>query len=159
MRVVDTIPFSDALRAVFSTMIRLDFELGEPFCSSVHPPHDATATVQLSGDVTGSITLSMPVSVASTLISKFTGCEFPSASPEFSDALGEIANMISGAAKSRFKDRSISLSIPTVSVGRLVQAHATEPSARLTLPCKLRTGGFYVQIDLQDNPTLARKIA
>jgi chemotaxis protein CheX len=158
MPVIDTNPFRDAVHAVFSTMIRLDVTTGQPFRSSSQPHHDATATIRLSGDITGSVILSLPQSVASSMISKLAGCDFVPGSPEFSDALGEIANMISGAAKSRYKNRNVSISTPTVSIGPAPRGPDAGQTASLALPFQLRSGGFCLLLDLQETPSV-KKIA
>ena len=159
MPVIDTSPFRDAVHAIFSTMIRLDVTTGQPFRSAAQPHHDATATIRLSGDITGSMVLSLPQNVASSMISKLAGCDFLPGTPEFSDALGEIANMISGAAKSRYKNRNVSISTPTVALGLTARVPGVGPETRLTLPFQLRAGDFCLLLDLEETPGAIKKIA
>src|SRR5262249_6836111 len=110
-------PFIEAVRSVFATMIHIDVTLGKPHVTDDHTKFDVSGIIGMSGDVVGSVVLSFPASVAKVVIGKLAGSDLAIESPDFADALGEIVNMISGAAKSKFEGKNVSISTPSVVVG------------------------------------------
>ncbi len=149
-------PFIEAVRSVFSTMIQIDVSLGTPHVSETLPRYDISGIIGMSGDVVGSVVLSFPAPVAKVVIGKFAGSDMPITSPDFADALGEIVNMISGAAKAKFVDRNVSISTPSVVVGA---GHTVARPARtvcISLPCKVYCGEFSIDIAIRDQVAEAK---
>ena len=68
---------------------------------------------------------------------------------DFGDAIGELVNMIAGAAKGQIDGVSVSISCPTVVMG---SGHiVTNPSdaLRIRIPCQVEAGAFSVDICLK----------
>ena len=61
----------------------------------------------MSGDVVGSVMLSFPIDSALKIVEKFTGMKIDVNSEDFGDAIGELVNMISGAAKAKFEGKNL----------------------------------------------------
>jgi chemotaxis protein CheX len=149
-------PFIESVRSVFSTMLHLDVALGKPFIAQVLPRYDISGIIGMSGDVVGSIVLSFPAPVATVVIAKFAGSNLEVGTPDFADALGEIVNMISGAAKAKFEGKRVSISTPSVVVG---QGHTiARPSGTIciSLPCKVDCGEFCIDIAIREEAKIAR---
>ena len=57
------------------------------------------------------------VSCAIAMVKAFSGTEFEPSHPDFADAIGELSNMIAGAAKKEF-GVVCSITIPSVIIGK-----------------------------------------
>jgi chemotaxis protein CheX len=143
-------PFVEAVRSVFSTMIHIDVTLGKPHLSKGAPQYDISGIIGMSGDVVGSVALRMPAPVAKVVVGKFAGSDYPVASPDFADALGEIVNMISGAAKAKFEGKNVSISTPSVVVGAGHTISQPTRSACISLPCEVYCGVFSIDISIRE---------
>ena len=96
-------PFIASIRNVFSTMMKLEVKIGDPHIKGdPGTSYDVSGIIGMSGDVVGSVVVSLPQPVAASIASRFLSTEIKVDSPDLSDAIGEIVNMISGNAKSMF---------------------------------------------------------
>ncbi len=143
-------PFIDAVRTVFATMIHMDVSLGKPRLAEGVARHDVSGIIGMSGDVVGSIVVNFPIGVARVVIAKFAGADIPPENPDFADALGEVVNMISGAAKAKFDGKAVSISTPSVVIGN---GHTVAMPARtvcISLPCRIDCGEFTIDIAIRE---------
>lgn len=146
-------PFVEAVQSVFTTMMQMEVTLGAPYLAQVLPRHDASGIIGMSGDVVGAVVLSFPASVATKVIARFAGQECSVTSAEFADALGEIVNMISGAAKAKFHKKKVSISTPTVVIGPGHSVARPMRAVCISLPCKCEYGEFSIDIAMrEENP-------
>lgn len=145
-------PFIEAVRSVFSTMVHLEVELGRPHLAEQLPRYDVSGIIGMSGDVVGSIVLSFPTPVAVQVISKFASTELQPSSPDFADALGELVNMISGAAKAKFEGKNVSISTPSVVIGAGHTVARPARTACISLPCRVFCGQFSIDIAIREQP-------
>jgi chemotaxis protein CheX len=143
-------PFIDAVRSVFATMIQIDVTLGKPCVAEQLPKYDISGIIGFSGDVVGSVVVSFPAPVARVVIGKFAGSDYPVTSPDFADALGEIVNMISGAAKVKFEGKNVSISTPSVVVGPGHTIARPTRTVCISLPCKVYCGEFSIDIAIRE---------
>jgi chemotaxis protein CheX len=86
------------------------------------------------------------MATANKVASKFAGVEMTQAHPDFSDALGELANMVAGQAKSKFEGISATISLPSVVIGRDHVVSQSRHAPRLALPCDSVLGRFCVEV-------------
>ncbi|NOX54224.1 MAG: chemotaxis protein CheX [Planctomycetes bacterium] len=112
-------PFIQAACQVFHTMLgtrirRKSLLLKQSDC----PTYDVTAVVGLSGEATGSVVLSVSRPVAFRVVEILLGYETTEINADVADAVGELANMIAGAAKTQLQNFQLSLGLPNVVVGR-----------------------------------------
>lgn len=143
--------FTESVRTVFAIMVRSDVSVGAPDVTSVLPHCDVSAIISMSGDVTGTAVLCFAAPVATAIVAKFTGSKCVFGSPDSSDALGELANMVCGAAKASFTGKNVSISTPSVVVG---PGHAFAPpnqSAWVKLPCSSPFGEFSIVIAIRED--------
>ncbi|MEQ8850329.1 MAG: chemotaxis protein CheX [Phycisphaerales bacterium] len=106
---------ASAVTEVFSMFV--DVELDAPTIEKLNGPtnqYDISAVVPLSGSLNGAIALRAPVASASAFVEAFGGDAVEPDSDAFSDAFGELANMISGSAKAKYNSSSLSIGCPTV---------------------------------------------
>lgn len=81
---------------------------------------DVSGVIGLTGDSSGSLSVSFPEKSILAIVSNMFGEELTEVDEEIKDAVGEITNMISGQARQELEDMGMSLesAIPTVISGR-----------------------------------------
>lgn len=145
-------PFIESTQRVFSTMLDLEVEIGKPYTSKTLPRHDVSGIIGMSGDVVGSVVLSFPTPLAKQVIGTFIGSEVETDSEDFADAVGELVNMISGAAKAQFEGKSVSISVPSVVIGSAHQVMPPSKSVCVSIPCKVYCGEFSIDVAIRPEP-------
>ena len=142
-------PFVNSVRNVISTMIGIPTNIGTlSLTNSSTQKHDVSGIIGFSGGVTGSVVIGMPGDVAAKLVSAFAGTTFPPDSPDFADAVGELANMIAGGAKKNLGVVA-SISVPTVILGNGHQTPAINGIPRVVIPCQTELGNFDVAVNIK----------
>jgi chemotaxis protein CheX len=147
-------PFLNSVRSVFSTMVGMQITVERPSLKTdPNPAHDVSSIIGFSGQIVGSVTLSFETAVARKLVTAFAGSDMDPTSPDFADAVGELANMVSGAAK---KDlgANANITVPSVVVGpgHLIAIHKDIPC--VVIPCKSPAGSFTVEVNIKRVITL-----
>ena len=112
-------PFVVAAKNVFETMINVPFKLGKPSLKKGSvPEYEVSSIIGLSGTVTGCVVINLSKEIALQLVSALIGDEVTELDDDCTDAIGEIANMIAGNAKTDFPSTGTSISVPSVVVGK-----------------------------------------
>jgi len=143
-------PFVRSIRNVFKTMLDVDVAVDKPRVrSDGKAAADVSAIIGFSGDATGCVVLSFPRDVACRAAGTFAGVELDADSPDLVDALGELANMVAGNAKKDFEGVRISISLPSVIVGRDHSVAQSRMVPRLVIPCRSRLGDFFVEVAMR----------
>jgi chemotaxis protein CheX len=110
--------------------------------------YDISAIVGFSGQVIGSVVVSFQMAAALSLVKAFAGVDIPVESPDFPDAIGELANMIAGNAK---KDLGATASItcPNVVIGpgHIIARLRGVPC--YVIPCKTPVGDFAIEVNIK----------
>ncbi|MBT8343004.1 MAG: chemotaxis protein CheX [Desulfatitalea sp.] len=143
-------PFVIAAKRIFETMITVPFSLGKPVLkTSNEVPHEISSIIGISGNVSGCVVLSLSEEVAFQLASALIGEEVNALDEDCTDAIGEIANMIAGNAKTDFPSKDNSISVPSVVVGK---HKVTYPSGIpiITIPCKTDKGEIIIEVALKE---------
>lgn len=145
-------PFINSVQNVFSTMLQLPIEAGEPRVKTdAASVHEVTGIIGLSGDVSGAVALSFPRVTAERIVAIFCGMEIDADHPDFPDAVGELVNMISGGAKAEFSGRTVSISCPSVIVGAGHRVLNQSQLPAVMLPFTSDCGEMTVEIAIRDN--------
>jgi len=149
-------PFVSSIQNVFTTMLQLSVEIGEPrIKTGGNASHDVSGVIGMSGDVTGSIVLSFPSDTAEAVVSLFCGECLSSDSADFADAIGELVNMVSGGAKAEFTGKKVSISCPSVVVGSNHFISQQKDVPCVVIPCITNCGEFSIEVAIQDHQTEA----
>jgi len=144
-------PFMVSIQHVFSTMLQLQVQVGEPKVKQGSAAtYDVSGIIGMSGDVAGSVVLSFPRATAERVVALFTGQETPSDHEDFPDAVGELVNMIAGGAKGRFANRKVSISCPSVVVGANHMIAKQKDVPCIAIPCETDCGELTIEIAIQD---------
>ena len=77
----------------------------------------AVGVVSLSGDLEGVIQLTLPIDVAERMATLFVGAAIDRDNPDFTDAIGELVNIVGGGTKAELSPKAASMSVPTVILG------------------------------------------
>lgn len=141
--------FIGSIIHVFKTVCNVDVTIGKPVIKQAHlVSAEVSGVIGLSGDVQGSVVLSFPGESACKLASAFAGTPLTIDSPDFTDAVGELANMVAGNAKKDFTGYNASISLPSVIVGPGHVVSQSKVSPFLIIPCHTAMGPFSVEIAL-----------
>jgi chemotaxis protein CheX len=146
------LPFMNAVREVFQKMANVSIAVGKPYLKvDAGATYDVCGIIGFSGEIAGAVVVSFSNATAEKLVEAFAGTKFTSADPDFSDAVGELANMIAGSAKQQL-EASASISLPSVVIGKgyLVASMSNVPC--LVIPCSSALGDFAVEVSIKRNP-------
>lgn len=108
---------------------------------------EVTALVSYSGDHAGTVVLTLPEPTAARLVSAFAGVELDAGSDDFSDAIGELVNMIGGRAKAQLPGTN-AMSVPTVILGARAGRPTGFDQPSRVLECACGAGGFRVEFTI-----------
>jgi chemotaxis protein CheX len=151
-------PFITSIQNVFSTMMQLPVTIGSPHIrENAATTYDVSGIIGMSGDVVGSVVLSFPNDTALRLVRLFTGTEVALGGPDFTDAVGELANMVSGNAKGQFTGkRKVQISCPSVVIGPNHTVARPKDTPCVVIPCSTDCGDFVVEIAIQERAQAAQ---
>jgi chemotaxis protein CheX len=152
--------FVGSTQQVFSTMLSLSVTAGKPYtcCAVPRFENEVSGIIGMSGDLQGMVVLSFPVSTAKATIRAFTGMEMEPSSPDFADAVGELVNMISGAAKAKFDGRNVSISCPSVVIGKGHKVQQPSDAVCITIPFSCPAGDFSVEVEIKPAKSAANPV-
>ena len=147
-------PFVSSIQNVLSTMLQLNVTVGDPAVKTdPQPTHDVSGIIGMSGEVVGSVAQSYPEETADALVASFVGETLPPSSPDFADAIGELANMVSGGAKALFPaGRAVNISVPSVVIGSGHTVARRSDIPCVIVPCETDCGSFVIEIGLREQP-------
>jgi len=143
--------FVKSISNVFSTMLQLPVEVGEPRIKDGDEERfDVSGIIGMSGEVVGSVVLCFPGDAAERIVAIFTGEQMAVDSEDFPDAIGELVNMVAGGAKGMFEDREVSISCPSVIVGKDHNVSRLKDVPCVLIPCSTDCGEVVIEIAIQD---------
>jgi len=141
-----------ATHDVFSTMLGIEVENGEPFIDEAapSPAEGLLALVGLAGGWAGTGTIACSSSLARHLSSQLLMQDFQHVDEEVLDAMAEVANMIIGNVKTLIEDEigPMGLSIPTVIYGRNFTARSVARSQWTVVPFRCGEETLHVHMCL-----------
>ena len=143
-------PFVTAVKKLFNTMIEVPFKLGTPSLKKGNvPAYEISGIIGLSGTVSGCVVINLSKDIALQLVSALIGDEVTELDDDCTDAIGEIANMIAGNAKTDFPSEGTSMSVPSVVVGR---HQVSYPSGLpiIAIPCMTDKGELVIEVALEE---------
>lgn len=145
------VPFVSSVRDVFRTMVNIETVVSRPEVKP-HPgaSYDVSSVVQFGGDIRGSVVLSFEAEAAVRLVERFAGVPMAANSEDFCDAVGELGNMVAGAAKKNLPCQA-TIGIPTVVIGPAHHIARLRDVPCLVIPCRSEVGQFAVEISIMQN--------
>ncbi len=156
MRAEHINPFVTAVQLVFETMLDSPVAVARPKLKQAgSPTYDVTGIIALGGDVVGSAALSFPMDTAANAVEAFTGAPVAPEDAMFADAIGELANMVTGNAKKDLHNLSVSISVPTVVIGCNHHLASHQLGPWVILACSSGLGTFNIEICVVEVTELA----
>ncbi len=145
-------PFIDAVKNVFDTMIDIPVTVGAPTIKkNPATEFEVSAIIGLSGPVSGCVSICLSKELALYLAGALLEDEFKEIDEDCTDAIGEIANMIIGNAKSNFPDENTSISPPSVVLGKHKIATPSHFLPIVSIPCDAQKGKLVIDVAIKTN--------
>jgi chemotaxis protein CheX len=142
-------PFINATLNVLETMAYTKAVAGRPYLKKNRvAPGDVSGVIGLTGDVSGSISVSFTEKSILAIVSSMFGEEMKRLNEEIEDAVGEITNMISGQARQELEGLGMSLraAIPTVIMGKSHTITHVTTHPIIAIPFTTANGGFAIEV-------------
>ncbi len=137
-------PFIKATIETFATMVDLTVTPGKiKLKEDTDPSYDVSGIIGLGGGAKGTVALSFPRMTALNVVRAFMGEKVISTN-KMVDAIGELANIVAGAAKRELTQYKIQISLPTVIVGEKHAINCPVDAISLMVPCECKAGNFFL---------------
>jgi len=151
-------PFVTSAVSVFSTMLGCRLERGKlGLHRDAQPDYEISGTIGLSGKAVGTVVLSLDKPTALSATKAMLGERHEAINDNVIDAVGELTNMIAGAAKAKLEQFDMSVSLPSVIVGRnhVIQFPSRYPPIRIPFHCDWGQLGLVVGLAEVSPPAVA----
>ncbi len=142
----------DTTLDIFQTMISMDPQPEEPISGDKSPLNGGiSGIVGIAGKTRGTISIHFDKNLAIKIASNILEEEINEINDDVEDAVGEIANMVAGGAKTKLfrSDISFDISIPTVIAGEDFVMESKMDGEGTLLPFTVGREKFFVEISLQ----------
>jgi len=147
------LPFVKSVRMVFWTMVRVQTTVLRPHLKTEPAPsYDVSGIIGFSGDVVGSVVVSFQGAAARKLAARFAGSEMELNSPDFADAIGELANMVVGSAKKDLGVAAAHITLPSVIIGAGHVVRRLSDVPCIVIPVQTPVGDFCVEVNIRTVP-------
>lgn len=104
----------------------------------------------LSGGVRGAVMISAPLETGMKIVSRFMMEEITTINCDLMDAIGELVNILAGAADAKIDDFHIDLALPSVLVGSHSKFFAKAGNPFIIVPCRIKDmGNFNLGVSLE----------
>lgn len=141
-----------AAQSVLSTMAGVDSQPGAPYVKKgLVAKGDVTGIIGITGDKTGTISISFEKACAVAVVKKMLGADIGDILRDVQDAVGEITNMVSGQARAALDKQGVNLRSGTPSVimgdNHTVQHITNAPI--MAIPFTTPDGSFTVEFCME----------
>jgi chemotaxis protein CheX len=149
MRVEHINPFIASVVNTFRTMLGWELRRGRPVLKQARTAdHQISGVIGLSGKAVGTVVLSFSKEVALKAASALLLEELSEINTEVLDAVGELTNMVAGAAKAQLEEYELSVSLPNVVTGHNHMVHFPSTVTPVAIPFETEHGPFTLEIAL-----------
>lgn len=146
-------PVIEATCSVLRSMLGMEMVRGAIYCKpNDKPAHDISGIINLTGAAEGTIVVSMSAMVAIEAARILTGEKIDRVDSTVVDAVGELANIISGNAKAKLSQLSLSISLPRVVRGRDYAIAFPEGATPIGIPFECTAGPITLEVALVEAP-------
>lgn len=144
LRVEHINPFINATMETFSTMVKSEIKPGKIglVAKEAGPPPDVSGIIGLSGGARGTVILNFPRITALKVVSSFVGSRVLALDDTVTDGIGELANIIAGAAKRNLAQFNIQISLPSVVLGKDYELAGPKDIVPMAVPFQSGLGFF-----------------
>lgn len=143
------VAFVNSTQNVLSTMVGMESDIQKPqLRQDPQPSYDVSGIVGFTGDIIGSVVVSFREKTAIEIVKAFTMEDYGVHDEDFSDAIGELCNMIAGNAKKDF-GLNAGIGIPNVVVGPNHTISRMRDVPCFVIPCTCPVGEFAVEVNIK----------
>ena len=143
-------PFISSAKETFETMMQVELKAENPYLkNNSNARYDVSGIIGISGDAKGSVTLGFSKKAALKAVSKFMGMEIKIVDADFSDAVGELVNIIAGNAKKDLADLNVMISLPNVIIGEGHQVESPKGIQTIIIPFNSEIGDVVIEVNLK----------
>jgi chemotaxis protein CheX len=147
-------PFVSATVNVFQTMLGTTLSRGPLGLKNCHEPtHEVSGLIGVCGKLQGMVVVSVSSATAISATEILLGARPEDLNSDVVDAVGELTNMITGAAKSQLGEYKLSIGLPTVICGKSHSIKFPTGSCPLIVPFDSKLGTVCVEVGLVETPT------
>jgi chemotaxis protein CheX len=142
----------DATQEIFSSMIMLEIQPGEPFQREDSMlTNSISGLVGMAGSSRGLLAIHLSNSAALAITGAFLGMEPESIDGDVCDAVGELANMLAGNIKTVIdpSGSDIKLSIPSAVYGEEYTVDCLTNAQSITVPFTFSGCSFMVEMQVR----------
>ena len=144
-------PFLTAAVNVFQTMLSCELKRGKPYLhDGGQPAHEVSGVIGLSGKAVGTVVMSVGRDVAMKATEVMLGEAPPDMNADVADTVGELTNMIAGSAKAQLAQFEMSISLPSVIMGRHHTVMFPTDTKPINIPFDSAWGPVCVQVGLYE---------
>lgn len=144
-------PFVTSAITVFRTMASCELTRGKPYLAEgVERTHEISGVIGLSGKAIGTVVLSLGEKVALKVTEAMLGEAPTGMNGDVVDAIGELTNMIAGAAKAQMEHLEMSVSLPSVIMGRDHRVGFPGDIQPIAIPFESDWGPICVEVGLRE---------
>jgi len=149
MRVEYINPFIASVRNTFQTMLSTEVQRGTPYLRTVaESDFCVSGVIGLSGDAMGTVVLTMTKEVAVGAASVLLMDQLTEITADVIDAVGELTNVIAGAAKSKLEEFRLGVSLPNVVTGGAHTIHFPKEVTPICVPFTTIWGPLVLEVGL-----------
>lgn len=143
-------PFVVATMETFKSMVKTEAKPGKlSLVKDNKTQFDISGIIGLSGGAQGTVSLSFPKIACLKIISAFGGLKVVTIDEDVVDAVGELANIVAGAAKKHLTQYNINISLPTVVMGDNHQLTAPRNVIPMVVPFETPMGNFNLVVSFK----------
>lgn len=146
-------PFIESTVEVIQTMAFTKVSPGKPYRKETSMAMgDVSGIIGINGEASGTISASFTAGCILPIVSSMLGEEIKEMNDDIKDAVGEIANMISGQARQRLesKGRNLKAAIPVVIMGKNHKLTRVTHSPVVAIPFTTDHGEFTIEICFEE---------
>ncbi len=147
-------PFIYGTMEVMEKMAFVKPQVGKPFAKLDDTAHgDVSGIIGMTGDATGSLAMSFTEACIIGITEKMVGEKYKEINRAVLDTVGELTNMISGAARKLMErdDIKVVAAIPTIAFGRAHTVRHVIKGPSIVIPFKTECGDFVIDVCLKPN--------
>ncbi len=149
-------PFMSSLSNAFETMLSCPVHRGKlAFKSAETPVFEVSGVIGLSGSAVGTVVLSLSREVAIKAAGAMLMIEATELNSDVVDAVGELTNMVAGAAKAQLEELKLSISLPNVIIGIGHEVHFPSNVTPICVPFTCEWGPLAIEVGMVPVPEMA----
>jgi chemotaxis protein CheX len=142
-------PFVNATVEAFDKMLGCQVHRGAlTLKTSRGTNFDISGVIGLSGNAIGTVVLSFSKELALKAAGALLMTEMTEISDDVVDAVGELTNMVAGAAKSKLEELNLSISLPNVITGAGHEIRFPSEVTPICIPFESEWGPLTVEVGL-----------